>query len=125
EKEAHRVLKADKADFRARQPDKAIERLRQQKQGFQIALGLFSGKLEEHPEAEVLDKGKGMRRVERHRRQDRIDLLHEVIFEPVLLMTREFVRREDGNAVLAQLPHEDAPLLILLVDQLRRLAVNL
>ena len=58
-----------------------------------------------------------MRRIDRERRQDREDLVDEVLVEPGPLAVGQFVRLEDGDAGLAQIVLQGCPDVLLVRHQ--------
>src|ERR1700683_5734043 len=82
---------------------------------FDVAL---ANQLQGKRESEIGNEGKGMRRIERERRQHRKDVLAEMLVEPNAICIRQLFRFEDGAASLAQFAPKLHPHLLLIDDQL-------
>src|SRR4029453_11580910 len=76
------VLEREEADRSTGQAHEAVDLRRQWQQRHQRAAVVLALQLQDGREAAVGDEGKGMRRVDGKRRQDREDLVDEVLVEP-------------------------------------------
>ena len=105
------------ADRRARQAHETIDLRRQGQQRHQRALVLLALQLQHRREAAVRDERERMRRIDGQRRQDREDLVDEILLEPGTFGGRELGGGQHGDAGLAQLALQGRPDALLLVHQ--------
>ena len=96
------------------QPDEALRVGRQADQRVQEASVRLAKEPQGDGEAEIGDEGKGMRRVDRERRQDGEDVLEEMLLEPQGFGTREVGAVDEHDALVQEviLQLAPAPLLV-------------
>jgi hypothetical protein len=82
---------------------------RQGQQRHQWPAVVLAVQLQDGREAAVGDEGKGMRRIDGERRQDREDLVDEILVEPRALGVGELAGIEDGDAGFAQFVLQGGP----------------
>ena len=121
---ADQGLQRQEADRLARQADEAGDLGRQDDEGAELALVLGPAQIEHDGEAEIGDEGKGMGRIDGHRRQDREDLVEEEGVEPLLLLGRQLAGIDDGDAAGAHLVAQPAPAGLLIAHELARQRVD-
>ena len=87
--------------------------------------GVFAVQADHEVQALVLDPRKGSRRIERQRRQNRLDFLFKIIGQPVAGCLRPFAARHEYDTGLAQCRQQHlAEAGILLGDQTSGAVVN-
>ena len=106
------------------QADEALDLRRQRQQGAHRAPILLPHQLQHHAESEVRDEGKGMRRIDRERREHGEDAVHEPALEPGAIGRRQRVRLAQHEACLFQQAAYLVPGLLLAHDQLPRLGMD-
>ncbi len=83
-----------------------------------ILPSLGAAQLQRQRKALVRHEGERMRRIDRHRRQDREYLVQEIAVEPGLLGAGQLARIDHGDAGLAQQLAQFAPMGLLVAHQL-------
>ncbi len=99
----------------ARQLNEAFDLGRQTHERLQCLSIPRPNQLQRQCEAKVGNEGKGMRRINRERRQHREDSVEEMVLEPLALRLRQLGRLENDNADFGDLAAQLAPAPQLLV----------
>ena len=108
EKRDH-LLDRQKPDSAARQTDESVDRGRDQGQRLKPNIVADPLELERQAEPAIGDKRKRMSRVERQRRQDRKDLGHKPVFEPLAITRLQIARIDDARSRFVELPAQREP----------------
>ena len=109
EKQRDHLLDRQEPDAAAGQPDKAIDRGRDQDQRLQPLAVTHPVELQRQTEPAIGDKRKRVRRIERQRRQNRKQILHETLFEPGAVARFEISRFDDCDPGLGKLGAQRHP----------------
>ena len=91
--------------------------------GHRLAVDLMR-QTQRHDEAEIGDERKRMRGVDRERRQDREDLIGELVIKPCAVLARQRVGFDHHDAGIGQRGAQFAPGLLLIGDQLGRHGID-
>ncbi len=111
------ILERQEADRSTRQADETVDLRRQGQQRHQRPAIVAALQLQDRREAAVGNERKRMRRIDGERRQDREDLVDEILVEPRTLGLGELARLDDGDTGLAQLVLQVGPHLLLVGHQ--------
>src|SRR5260370_27807767 len=109
EEERDHLLDRQKADSAARQPNESIDRGWDQGQRLKANIVADPLELERQAEPAIGDKRKWMSRVERQRRQDRKDLGHKTVFEPLAITRLHIAWIDDTDPGFVELPAQGQP----------------
>ena len=109
EEQRDHLLDRQKPDAAAGQPDKAIDRGRDQDQRLQPLAVADPVELQRQTEAAIGDKRKRMRRIERQRRQHREQIGHEALVEPGAVARFEIGRLDHRDPGLGKLGAQRHP----------------
>ena len=115
--EPHDLFDPDKAHRLAGQTHEPVDLVRQGDQAIEGLAVLGAEQLQHHGETQVGDERKGMRGIDRDRRQDRKDLFCEIGVQPDALVGRQLRVVEDRDVGLAQFAPQIAPAIGLLGHQ--------
>jgi hypothetical protein len=106
------------------QAHEALDRRGDRDQALDVLVVPLPPQIEDHAEAEVGDEGERVRRVDRDRRENREQALHEVSLEPLALPPVEIAGSENRNVRGVQLGPQLLPAALLALDQRRHPLVD-
>src|SRR5260370_14007802 len=109
EEERDHLLDRQEPDSGARQTDESIDRGWDQGQRLKANIVADPLELERQAEPAIGDKRKWMSRVERQRRQDRKDLGHKTVFEPLAITRFQIAWIDDSDRGFVELTAQGQP----------------